>query len=128
MEQRTRKVLVIEDDKDIADLVELVLSTNTYDVRTVIEPEKAFDTVKEFRPDAIILDLMMPKVDGWEIFKMVRNDPELSHIRIAILTAKSQGFDEMVGLHIMKAEKYITKPFGKQELLDTINELFQENE
>jgi two-component system response regulator VicR len=128
MEQRTRKVLVIEDDKDIADLVELVLSTNAYDVRTVIEPEKAFDTVKEFRPDAIILDLMMPKVDGWEIFKMVRNDPELSHIRIAILTAKSQGFDEMVGLHIMKAEKYITKPFGKQELLDTINELFQENE
>ncbi len=120
-----KKILVIEDDKDIADLVELVLTTNNYHVSTVTDPEKAFEKVRSFMPDAVILDLMMPKVDGWEIFKMIRNDSDLSHISIAILTAKSQGFDKMVGLHIMKADKYITKPFGKKELLDTVNELFE---
>ncbi|MBD3391431.1 MAG: response regulator, partial [Chitinivibrionales bacterium] len=76
------------------------------------------------RPDGILLDLTMPKVDGWEIFKMLRSDPEVKNVPVAILTAKSEPFDEMVGLHVMNADGYITKPFGKQELLDKTHELF----
>jgi two-component system response regulator VicR len=66
----------------------------------------------------------MPKIDGWEIFKMLRDDPAFAHVPIAILTAKSEPFDEMVGLHVMNANGYITKPFGKQELLDKTHDLF----
>jgi len=122
-----RKILVVEDEQDIADLVKLVLETSNYEVLTVLDPEKACNAVASFKPDAVILDLLMPKLDGWQVFKMIRSDAAFAALPIAILTAKSAGFDEMVGLHVMKADAYITKPFGKRELLDTIDELFSKS-
>jgi two-component system, OmpR family, response regulator VicR len=117
------KILIVEDEADIADLVKLVLETGGYEVRTCLEADKAYNEARSYRPDAILVDLLMPRLDGWAVFKMIRNDPELAGIPIAILTAKSQEFDAMVGLHIMKADAYITKPFGKRELIDKTNEL-----
>ncbi|HON11290.1 MAG: response regulator transcription factor [Fibrobacter sp.] len=120
-----KKILVIEDDKDIADLVKLVLeTTEDFKVETVLDPLLAYQTAKSYNPDAILLDLSMPKMDGWAVFKVIRSDSSFSGVPIAILTAKSQQFDEMVGLHIMNADAYITKPFGKQELIDKTYELF----
>jgi len=119
-----RKILVIEDDADIAELVKLVLETGDYSVTAVLDPEKAYDEACTLRPDAILIDLIMPKMDGWAVFKKIRSDADFKQVPIAILTAKSQEFDTMVGLHVMKADAYITKPFGKQELLDKVNELF----
>ena len=123
-----KKVLVVEDEKDIADLVKLVLETEDYEVNSILDAEKAYDAVKQYRPDVVLLDLLMPKLDGWEVFKLIRSDPEFSGLPIAILTAKSAGFDEMVGLHVMKADAYITKPFGKQELIDKTNALSKKRE
>jgi two-component system, OmpR family, response regulator VicR len=120
-----KKILVIEDDKDIADLVKLVLETEDFVVATVLDPTEALDTAKSYKPDAILLDLTMPKIDGWQVFKLLRKDDELASIPIAILTAKSEQFDEMVGLHVMNADAYITKPFGKQELINRTHELFR---
>jgi Response regulators consisting of a CheY-like receiver domain and a winged-helix DNA-binding domain len=121
-----KKILVIEDEEDIANLVKLVLETEDFEVKTVLDPLNAVETVKDYKPDAILLDLAMPRLNGWEIFKILRNDPDFFKVPIAILTAKAQAFDEMVGLHVMKADAYITKPFGKQELLDKTHELFRE--
>jgi two-component system response regulator VicR len=117
------RILIVEDDEDIAELVRLVLETDGHEVRACLDPELAYKEAKEYRPDAILVDLLMPRMDGWAVFKMIRSDPEFERIPIAILTAKSQEFDAMVGLHVMKADAYITKPFGKQELLDKTNEL-----
>jgi two-component system response regulator VicR len=123
-----RKILVIEDDMDIADLVKLVLeTTNDYTVETILDPLRAVETAVRYRPDAVLLDLSMPKIDGWQIFKTLRKDPTFDDVPIAILTAKSDQFDTMVGLHVMNADAYITKPFGKQELIDRTNELFKKN-
>jgi two-component system, OmpR family, response regulator VicR len=108
---------------DIAELVKLVLETEDFEVRTVLDPVSAYDIVKQYKPDAVLLDLTMPRLNGWEVFKQIKSDPEFAHMPIAILTAKTQAFDEMVGLHVMKADAYITKPFGKQELIDRIHEL-----
>jgi len=119
----TKKILVVEDDKDIADLVKLVLETVNFEVESVTDPEAAYDKAKAYRPDAILLDLLMPRVDGWTIFKLLRQDKTFDEVPIAILTAKSQQVDQMVGLHIMNADAYITKPFGKQELIDKTYEL-----
>ncbi len=120
-----KKILVVEDERDIADLVKLVLeTTNQYEVSTVLEPEKAYETAVAYRPDAIFLDLAMPKMDGWAVFDLLRKDPSFADIPIAILTARSQDFDEMIIMHVKKADAYITKPFGKQELIDKTNELF----
>lgn len=120
-----KKILVVEDEPDIADLVKLVLETGDFEVRTVLDPEQAYEQAKAYKPDAIMVDLLMPKLDGWAVFKQIRSDPEFAHVPVAILTAKSQEFDAMVGLHVMKADAYITKPFGKQELLDKTRELFK---
>ena len=107
-----RKILVIEDDLDIAELVKLVLETELYTVETVLDPLEAIDKAKSYKPDAILLDLLMPKINGWEIFKQLREDKEFDGVPIAILTAKSEEIDTMVGLHVMNADGYITKPFG----------------
>jgi two-component system response regulator VicR len=120
----SKKILVIEDDNDIADLVKLVLeTTQDFTVMTVLNPESAYEKAKEYRPDAILLDLSMPRMDGWAVFKIIRGDVSFNSVPIAILTAKSQQFDQMVGLHVMNADAYITKPFGKQELIDKTYEL-----
>ena len=118
------KVLVIEDDKDIADLVKLVLETERFEVESVLDPEIAYDKAKSYAPDVILLDLLMPKMDGWAVFRKIRQDESLSDVPIAILTAKSQQVDQMVG-RIMNADAYITKPFGKQELIDKTYELIR---
>jgi two-component system response regulator VicR len=118
-----KKIIIVEDEMDIAELVKLVLETEDFEVKTVLDPLAAYETVKKYKPDAVLLDLTMPKLNGWEVFKQIKSDPEFARMPIAILTAKTQAFDAMVGLHVMKADAYITKPFGKQELIDRIHEL-----
>ena len=124
-----KKILVIEDDRDIADLVKLVLeTTHQFEVSTVLDPEKAYDTAVAYRPDAILLDLSMPKMDGWAVFDLIRKDSSFENIPIAILTARSQDFDEMIILHVKRADAFITKPFGKQELINKTYELFKKRD
>jgi two-component system response regulator VicR len=119
-----RKILVVEDDADIADLVKLVLETQDYEVRAVLDSSTAYEVARSYRPDAILIYLLMPRMDGWEVFKAIRSDTDFDTVPVAILTAKAEEFDAMVGLHVMKADDYITKPFGKQELIDKTNGLF----
>jgi len=119
-----KRILVIEDEIDIAELVKLVLETEEFEVETHLDAPTAFDKVKEYKPDAILLDLTMPRMNGWDVFKQIRRDKEFDDVPVAILTAKTQAFDEMVGLHVMKADAYITKPFGKKELINKTHELF----
>ena len=124
-----KKILVVEDDRDIADLVKLVLeTTNQFEVTTVLDPEQAYDTAVAYRPDAILLDLSMPKMDGWAVFDIIRKDESFKDVPIAILTARSQEIDEMIILYVRKADAYITKPFGKQELIDKTHGLFKKRE
>ncbi len=122
-----KKILVVEDEKDVAELVKLVLETDSFVVKTVLDPRLAVETAKSWKPEAILLDLTMPQIDGWQIFKMLRKDKEFDDVPIAILTAKAEEFDTMVGLHVMNADAYITKPFGKQELIDRTHELFKKS-
>ena len=120
-----KKILAVDDEADIANLVKLILEPVGFEVEAVCDPRLAYEAAKRFKPDAIFLDLLMPGIDGWDIFAKLRNDPDFAKIPIAILTAKSQGVDKLVGLHVMKADSYITKPFGIQELIDKTNELFR---
>lgn len=121
-----KKIIVVEDEVDIAELVKLVLETEDFEVEMVLDAPAAYSRVKEYKPDGVLLDLSMPRMNGWEVFKQIRSDPEFATLPIAILTAKTHAFDEMVGLHVMKADAYITKPFGKQELINKTNGLFTE--
>lgn len=118
-----KKILIIDDDHDIVDIMTIILEAEGFDTKTVTNPVEAVSTAESFLPDAILLDLTMQPISGWEVYKLIRNNKMLSKIPIAISTAKSEDFDAVVGLHIMHADGYITKPFGKQELITKVNEL-----
>lgn len=120
-----KRILVIEDEKDIADLIQMILQEN-YVVHTVLDPRNAMTEANEFKPNAILLDLAMPLVSGWEVFKSFRNNTQFATTPIAIVTAKAEDFDAIIGLHVMRANAYITKPFGKQELTNKVMDLLNE--
>jgi two-component system response regulator VicR len=117
------KILVVDDEKDIADLVRLVLELGGHEVIITNEPELAAAKAVEVAPDLILLDVVMPGMDGFDVFREIREQKSLDRIPIAFLTSNNRSVDLMVGLHVMKAQDYITKPFGRQELLDRVTDL-----
>ncbi|HEY3250315.1 MAG TPA: response regulator transcription factor [Ignavibacteria bacterium] len=110
------KILVVDDEKDILELIDYNLSKNGYRVKTVTTGEDALELIKENDYDLIILDLMLPGVDGFDICKIIKADKQKSTIPIVMVTAKSDEADKVAGLEI-GADHYVTKPFSPRELL-----------
>jgi DNA-binding response OmpR family regulator len=79
--------------------------------------------VRREKPDLILLDLMMPDMDGWEVYQQIKADSGLREIPVIVVTAKAQSIDKVLGLHIAKVDDYITKPFGPQELLESVEKI-----
>lgn len=121
------KILVVDDEKDIADLVRLVLELGGHEVLVTNEPELAAAKAVEASPDLILLDVVMPGMDGFDVFREIREQKSLERVPIAFLTSNNRSVDLMVGLHVMKAQDYITKPFGRQELLDRVTDLLSKH-
>jgi len=110
------KILVVEDEEDILELVQYNLSKEGYRVECVLSGEDALKKVKESMYGLIVLDLMLPGVDGLEVCKILKNDGQTAHIPIVILTAKSEESDIVLGLEF-GADDYITKPFSPRVLI-----------
>ena len=119
------KVLIVDDSPVATALLKHILNSDPQIevIGTASNGEEAIVFTETEKPDLITMDIIMPRMDGWTIFKIIRQDHSFDNVPIAILTAKSQQVDQMVGLHIMNADAYITKPFGKQELIDKTYEL-----
>lgn len=109
------RILVVEDDVDIAELVEYNLEKEGYGVIKADNGKKALDLIKSHMPQLIILDLMLPEIDGFEICKIVKHDEKTKHIPIIMLTAKGEETDVIVGLRL-GADDYVTKPFSPKVL------------
>ncbi len=120
----TKKILVVEDAKDIADLVKLVLETDAFEVETVQDSRQALPTAKEWEPDAILLDITMPELSGWDVLNLLRKEKQFDNVPIAMLTGRTDEFEEMIS-KVMNVDDFIKKPFGKQELIDKVHELFK---
>ncbi len=120
-------VMVVDDEKDIADIVCLVLALDHHEVTVINEPTLVIAEALRRKPDLILLDVVMPQMDGFEVYREIKAQPALQNIPIAFLTSNNRSVDQMVGLHVMKAEDYITKPFGKQELLDRVRTLLKKS-
>ncbi|KPU28308.1 ArsR family transcriptional regulator [Caloranaerobacter sp. TR13] len=114
-----RKILVVDDEEHIIELIRFNLETNGYNVISANDGKEALKKVKEEKPDLVILDLMLPSIDGIEICKILRKDKETEKLPIIMLTAKSEEIDMILGLEI-GADDYITKPFSIRELLARI--------
>ncbi|WP_168122939.1 response regulator transcription factor [Paenibacillus sp. HB172176] len=117
-----KKVLVVDDEPSISMLIEFNLKLAGYDVRCVSDGEAVFDMLKPFRPDLIVLDLMLPKMDGLQVCRELRN--QNNAVPIIMLTALQDVTDKIAGLD-NGADDYMTKPFSPQELVSRIGALFR---
>ncbi|MBF0512109.1 MAG: response regulator, partial [Candidatus Omnitrophica bacterium] len=106
-----KKILVVEDDRDISQLIVYHLQREGYEVFCLYDGGHVVDFVRQRKPDLIVLDLMLPEVDGIEICRILKGDPATKQIPIVMLTAKSEESDVVVGLQ-MGADDYIPKPFS----------------
>jgi DNA-binding response OmpR family regulator len=121
MSEQRKKIVCIEDEPEMIDLVRLILGRRGFELIGAVGGREGLETVRQVKPDLVLLDLMMPDMDGWEIYQRMKADEELRNIPVIIVTAKAQSIDKVLGLHIAKVDDYITKPFGPQELIDSVN-------
>jgi two-component system response regulator VicR len=116
-----KKVLVVDDEPDTLELIKLVLESAGFESILVKNGIEALAKIDEEKLDLVLLDIMMPDMDGWDVFRKIKE--RNTAIPIAILTAKAQNIDKLLGLHVLKADDYITKPFGKNELIGKVRKL-----
>ncbi|MDD5474627.1 MAG: response regulator [Candidatus Methanoperedens sp.] len=116
-----KKVLIVDDEPDTLELVKLVLESGGFETMLAANGMEALAQIDRIKPDLVLLDIMMPDMDGWDVFRKIKEKD--TKIPVAILTAKAQNIDRLLGLHVLKADDYITKPFGKNELLGKVRKL-----
>lgn len=119
-EPKHRAVVYIEDDLEMIDLVTLILGRKGFQVKGAHGGRNGLDIVFQELPDLILLDLMMPGMDGWEVYQQIKASEKTRHIPVIVITAKAQDIDRVLGLHIAKVDDYICKPFRPQDLLESV--------
>jgi len=122
-----RKILIIEDESDVADLLTLNLRKAGFKTSTAADGASGLQKVRDARPDFIILDLMLPKMSGLEVCKILKTDTATSHTPILMLTAKAEEIDRIVGLEF-GADDYVTKPFSPREVVLRIRAILRRGE
>jgi two-component system alkaline phosphatase synthesis response regulator PhoP len=120
------KVLVVDDEEPILELLKYNLEKGGYDVKTAVDGMKAVDVAKKFQPNLVLLDIMMPKMDGVETCRLLREIPELQNTFIVFLTARSEEYSEVAAFDV-GADDYINKPIKPRALMSRINALFRRN-
>ncbi|MDQ1683089.1 MAG: hypothetical protein QOG52_2248 [Frankiaceae bacterium] len=118
----TARVLVVDDDDVIRQLITVNLELEGFEVFTAVDGQDALDQVPAVRPHLITLDVMMPRMDGWQAAEMLRGNPDTASIKLVLLSARAQENDIRRGVQI-GVDAYLTKPFDPDELIDTINQL-----
>ena len=123
MADNLRHLVYIEDEPEMIDLVKLILSRKQFEVSGANGGRQGLDLVRRTIPDIVLLDLMMPDMDGWEVYQQLKADEETRMIPVIVVTAKAQNIDKVLGLHIAKVDDYISKPFSPRELVDSVEKV-----
>ncbi len=119
-----KKILLVEDESVLLNMVKMRLEANNYEVISAFDGQEGLEKARKERPDLIILDLMLPKLDGYKVCRMLKFDEKYKKIPIIMFTARAQQSDEEMGFEV-GADAYITKPFEPQMLLAKIKELIK---
>jgi DNA-binding response OmpR family regulator len=104
-------------------LVRLTLARGGYECTGVNDPRQALDKINELQPSVVLLDLMMPQINGWEVYQSIRANESTKHIPVIIMTAMSSGMDRVLGLRVAQVADYINKPFSPTELLGSVGKV-----
>ena len=120
----SKKILLVEDEEDLAYAISMRLETTGYQVLLSNDGQDALNKARSEKPDLIILDIMLPKIDGFKVCRMLKFDEKYKRIPIIILTARAQQQDERIGYEV-GANAFLTKPFEPKVLMDKIEELLK---
>ncbi len=120
MSSQPSTVVCIEDEPGVIELIRLILERRGLKVVGAASGVQGLEVVRQVRPSLVLLDLMMPGMDGWEVYRRMKADAVMKTIPVIIVTAKAEGIDEVLAKHIAKVDDYIKKPFSLQELLQAI--------
>jgi len=121
-----KKILIVDDEPKIIVPLELLIQQNNYDVMTAETGEKALDLISTWKPDLILLDIMLPGMDGYEVCQKIRHEKEFNQTRIVFLSAMARSIDVAKGMGLA-ADDYITKPFATDFVVSKIKELLKED-
>jgi len=128
MAETALRAVYIEDEPEMIDLVRLILARKHYEVIGADGGREGLDIVRKELPDVVLLDLMMPDMDGWEVYHQLKADETTRNIPVIVITAKAQNIDKVLALHIAKVDDYIAKPFSPQELMDSLSRVLGERQ
>ena len=116
-------ILCIDDEAGVIELVELIMQKEGMSVIGASSGQEGLDLMRRSSPQIVLLDIMMPEMDGWDVFKEIKADPELKDIPIIILTARDSTFEEIIARDRAGVDDYITKPFTPQELRGSVKKV-----
>jgi len=119
----SKQILCIEDEPEMIDLIRLILGRRGFEVVGATGGKEGLEKVRQQPPDLVLLDLMMPDMDGWEVYQQMKADEKTRDIPVIVVTAKAQSIDKVLGLHIAKVDDYIAKPFSPQDLLNSVEKV-----
>jgi DNA-binding response OmpR family regulator len=122
MAQENKKVLIVDDEKDLVSLVALHMRSAGYEVFIANDGWTAIDMCKKNKPDLVILDLMLPKLNGWEVCRRIREDDNIKNIAVLMLSARGETDDKLRGFDV-GADDYVTKPFSPKELVARVKRI-----
>ena len=114
------KILCIEDEPQMIDLIRLILETGGYRVVAAQGGEEGLEMMRSDRPDLILLDIMMPEMDGGDVYHRMQQEPDLIQIPVIVVTAKAAPIDKVLWMNVAQVDDYVTKPFGPDDLLISV--------
>jgi two-component system response regulator VicR len=123
-----QKILCIEDEPQMIDLIRLILETKGYQVLGAGGGQQGLDMMRKEKPDLILLDLMMPEMDGGDVFHHMKEEIELREIPVIVVTAKAAPIDKVLWINVAKVDDYVTKPFGPRELSDSVEKVLAKHQ
>lgn len=120
-----KKIVYIEDDVEMTYLMKMILERKGYEIISTNNGVDGYDLVIEENPDLILLDLMMPDIDGWDVYHQLKSNDFTQSIPVVIISAKAQPIDKVLGLQVAKVNNYVSKPFKPQELIEVIESILE---
>jgi DNA-binding response OmpR family regulator len=128
LNKQSKRLAYIEDETEMIDLVRLILGRQGFTVLGATGGREGLDLVRKELPDLVLLDLMMPDMDGWDVYHQIRSEELTREIPVIVITAKAQDIDKTLGLRVAKVEDYISKPFSPQELVERIEQVLSRSQ
>jgi CheY-like chemotaxis protein len=115
------RVLCIDDEPGVIELISLILRSQKIQVDGATGGKEGLEAMRQNPPDAVLLDIMMPEIDGWEVYKQMRSDENLKNIPVIIVTARNSSFEEVIARERAGVDDYITKPFVPNQVRDSLS-------